>query len=122
MDCTQKIYLNEMPAECSDFKPLPAEVKEELTGEGCYNHPSHYNREGRKECIDEIVDIFGWENAVIWATITAYRYDYRCGAKDAEALERKKQAWYVKWSLENVAPWMKRAEEAVIKYFKAVTK
>lgn len=61
------------------------------------NHPSHYNKEGRKECIDEMVDIFGLENTIIWAIITVYKYRYRIGAKDPVSQEMRKIIWYEEW-------------------------
>lgn len=41
------------------------------------NHPSHYNLLDRKECIDEMIDIYGLKDAAKWCEITAYKYKYR---------------------------------------------
>ena len=30
------------------------------------NHPSHYNLPDRKECIDEMIDIYGLTNLRMW--------------------------------------------------------
>ena len=35
------------------------------------NHPSHYNLPGRKECIDEMIDIYGLKDVAKWCEITA---------------------------------------------------
>lgn len=43
------------------------------------NHPSHYNLPNRKECIDEMIDIYGLKNVAKWCEITAYKYKYRAG-------------------------------------------
>lgn len=44
-------------------------------------HPDHYNHPGRKECWDEMQDIFGKEFTAIWCAMTAYKYAYRAGTK-----------------------------------------
>lgn len=41
------------------------------------NHPSHYNLPDRKECIDEMIDIYGLKDVAKWCEITAYRCKYR---------------------------------------------
>ena len=38
------------------------------------NHPSHYNLPNRKECIDEMIDIYGINDVAKWCEITAYKY------------------------------------------------
>ena len=43
------------------------------------NHPSHYNLPDRKECIDEMIDIYGLKDMAKWCEITAYKYKYRAG-------------------------------------------
>lgn len=57
-------------------------------------NPQHYQREGRKQCIEEIIEYFGIDGAVIFAICNAYKYRYRCGLKDAEEQEMKKVEWY----------------------------
>lgn len=60
------------------------------------DHPSHYNKPGRKECIEEMIDIWGLAKTALWCEMTAYRYDYRKGDKPDNPLEQdeKKAAWY----------------------------
>ena len=41
------------------------------------NHPSHYNLPGRKESIDEMIDIYGLKDVAKWCEITAYECKYR---------------------------------------------
>lgn len=36
------------------------------------NHPSHYNLPNRKECIDEMIDIYGLKDVAKWCEITAH--------------------------------------------------
>lgn len=58
------------------------------------NHPSHYCRPGRKECIDEMIDLYGIEATEQWCRMTAYKYHYRMGLKDDVAQEVGKAEWY----------------------------
>lgn len=62
------------------------------------NHPRHYNIEGRKECIEEMIDKWGVGLVGLWCDITAYKYEYRAGQKDNNSIEQdnKKREWYLK--------------------------
>lgn len=78
------------------------------------NHPSHYNREGRKECIDEMVEKYGVADTILWCIMTADKYLYRAGTKDgnSEDQDLKKAMWYVRWAREHfedavVSTWLK---------------
>lgn len=59
------------------------------------NHPSHYNLPNRKECIDEMIDIYGLKDVAKWCEITAYKYKYRAGHKDSLTQDMQKAAWYI---------------------------
>lgn len=59
------------------------------------NHPSHYNLPDRKECIDEMIDIYGLKDAAKWCEITAYKYEYRAGHKGSVAEDMSKAEWYM---------------------------
>ena len=61
------------------------------------NHPAHYNAPGRKECIEEMVDMWGAEQTAIWCEMTAYKYQYRAGTKDGNSEEQDlaKRQWYL---------------------------
>lgn len=61
------------------------------------NHPAHYNAPGRKECIEEMVDIWGAEQTAMWCEMTAYKYEYRAGTKDGNSKEQDlaKRQWYL---------------------------
>ena len=63
------------------------------------NHPSHYNQEGRKECIVEMEELFGKFETAKWALITAYKYLYRAGAKEGNSFEQDmdKVEWYIRY-------------------------
>lgn len=58
------------------------------------NHPSHYNLPNRKECIDEMIDIYGIKDVAKWCEITAYKYKYRAGHKDSFTQDMQKATWY----------------------------
>lgn len=61
------------------------------------NHPAHYNVPGRKECIDEMVDIRGHEQTAVWCEMTAYKYEYRAGVKEGNSADQDmaKRRWYL---------------------------
>lgn len=59
------------------------------------NHPSHYNLPNRKECIDEMIDIYGLRDVAKWCEITAYKYKYRAGHKGSVVEDMSKAAWYI---------------------------
>ena len=58
------------------------------------NHPSHYNLPDRKECIDEMIDIYGLKDVAKWCEITAYKYKYRAGHKGPAVEDMHKAIWY----------------------------
>ena len=59
------------------------------------NHPSHYNLPNRKECIDEMIDIYGLKDVAKWCEITAYKYKYRAGHKGSAVEDMSKATWYM---------------------------
>lgn len=60
-------------------------------------HPKHYNTEGRKECWDEMLEIYGPEGVVFFDCMSAYKYDYRAGEKEnnPEEQDRAKIGNYI---------------------------
>ena len=60
------------------------------------NHPSHYNIEGRKECIEELSENYGETIARIFCLTNAYKYLYRAGYKEGNTKEQDiaKAKWY----------------------------
>lgn len=60
-------------------------------------HPSHYNREGKKECIVLMEEIFGKYWTGVFCVINAFKYRYRAGDKPDESTERdlEKAKWYL---------------------------
>lgn len=59
------------------------------------NHPEHYNRPGRKECIEEMLDIYGPEKVIAFCELNAYKYRYRAGFKGSKEEDLKKANWYL---------------------------
>lgn len=60
------------------------------------DHPTHYSKPGRKECIEEMRERFG-DVAVYWfCKLNAYKYEYRSGSKDGNSEEQDKAKidWY----------------------------
>lgn len=58
------------------------------------NHPAHYAKEGRKECIVEMVEKYG-EVPVYWfCMLNAYKYEYRAGLKGDAETDLQKAEWY----------------------------
>lgn len=58
-------------------------------------HPSHYNREGAIECIEEMILAFGKEKVADFCLCNAWKYRYR--AADKNGIEDlKKSDWYMK--------------------------
>ena len=62
-------------------------------------HPSHYSQEGRLECLEEMLLMFGKENVITWCRMTAYKYYYRAGNKEHESAEkdRAKAMFYLNY-------------------------
>lgn len=57
------------------------------------NHPSHYNI-GKYECFDVMRDVFGDEEVKHFCLINAFKYIYRCNAKNGLE-DVKKAIWYL---------------------------
>lgn len=51
-------------------------------------HPSHYNKEGRRECWDEMIELFGVDAVIKFDILSAYKYFYRAGLKDGNPAEQ----------------------------------
>ena len=64
------------------------------------NHPKHYQKQGRKECIDEMEFRFGCYATCIFAILSAYKYLYRAGEKDGNSKQQdiEKAKWYIDYA------------------------
>ena len=60
------------------------------------NHPIHYQKAGRKECIVEMEEKYGIPATVGFCLMNAYKYLYRAGDKADNSYEqdRRKAEWY----------------------------
>lgn len=70
-------------------------ISEEKQSKETINHPSHYNREGSMECIEEMELIFGRQAVRTFCILNAWKYRYRANAKNGEE-DMKKADWYIK--------------------------
>ena len=64
------------------------------------NHPEHYNQPGKKECIDEMVELFGLKATLNFCWLNCYKYLYRAGQKEGNSAEQdiEKANWYLEWA------------------------
>lgn len=58
------------------------------------NHPSHYNLEGKKECIEQMREDYGETITAIFCLTNAYKYLYRAGHKGSKEEDIAKAEWY----------------------------
>ena len=74
--------------------PMPKGTDEKV------NHPKHYNQTGKKECIDEMVELFGLQATLDFCWLNCYKYLYRAGEKEGNSREQdiKKAEWYFNWA------------------------
>ena len=63
------------------------------------NHPDHY-RVHAKECIDEMIIIFGKEAVLNHCKCNAWKYRYRAGNKFDKEEDERKADWYIQKALE----------------------
>lgn len=56
-------------------------------------HPAHYNKPGRKECIEEMLDVFGVEATRYFCLLNCYKYRYRYDMKNGSE-DLSKAHWY----------------------------
>ena len=66
------------------------------------HHPSHYNKEGKKECWDIMTDLFGREITFGFCIGSAYKYAYRAGYKEGNPREQ---------DVAKIKEYIKKAEE-----------
>lgn len=63
------------------------------------DHPKHYNKPGRKECIEEMIEKYGVLDVIIFCKLNAFKYQYRFDEKNGvEDLE--KGIWYLNKAVE----------------------
>lgn len=64
------------------------------------NHPVHYSKPGRKECIVEMRESYGSYITAIFCLTNAYKYLYRAGEKanNPEKQDLDKAKWYFNYA------------------------
>ena len=61
------------------------------------NQPAHY--QGDVECIDVMVQVFGWEMVRDFAIVNAFKYQFRCMSKhESPDEDLKKAAWWLRFA------------------------
>lgn len=55
--------------------------------------PSHYNIKGRKECIEEMLDLFGFEYVKAFCLLNVQKYLYRHEQKNGQEDINKAKAY-----------------------------
>lgn len=92
-------YLSKDGTEKNLPDPAPASnphpVSSSAAGGDAVNHPSHYNREGSMECIEEMVLLFGVEETKSFCKLNAWKYRYRAADKNGTE-DLKKSDWYLR--------------------------
>ena len=63
-------------------------------------HPQHYQKAGRKECIEEMLELYGEHITAIFCLTNAYKYIYRAGEKEgnSEQQDMQKAKWYFEYA------------------------
>lgn len=64
-------------------------------------HPKHYNKADRRECWDEMMELFGPSAVVMFDVLSAYKYYYRAGSKENNPEEQ---------DLEKIKVYMEHAQ------------
>ena len=63
------------------------------------DHPSHYNREGAMETIDEMEVLFGLKATFDFCRLNAWKYRARANAKNGQE-DMEKSDWYIRKAAE----------------------
>ena len=81
------------------------------------DHPSHYNVEGKKECIVQMEEDFGPYITAVFCLTNAYKYLYRAGNKDgeSEADDIAKAEWYFEYACNLKIPEINHNQENYMK-------
>ena len=88
-----------VPVYSSKDRPSDSEDSSEDHPSDSVHHPSHYNRDGAVECIDEMVAVFGVEAVMNFCLCNVWKYRYRASDKNGEE-DLNKSDWYMKKYIE----------------------
>lgn len=81
----------------SDYKEKPF-LWERIDAAEAVDHPSHYNQ-GKYECIDVMIDVFGVEDVKAFCKLNAFKYNWRSKQKNGVE-DIKKAKWYLEKYIE----------------------
>ena len=62
------------------------------------NHPFYYQQEGRKECIEEILDALGTDGTIHFCIGNVMKYLYRMNEKGSALKNVLKAEWYCNYA------------------------
>ena len=100
---------NDWDLQLFDYKPIPKvetsndpfdafvkdanKQREQEQAKDNVNHPSHYN-DGKYECIDVMMDVFGAEAVATFCKLNAFKYVWRSDKKNGKE-DLAKARWYL---------------------------
>ena len=90
--CSKCVAVWQNGYEPSNWEAAEEEVAK-VAGDKRVDHPAHYNQ-GKYECIDEMVALFGKEAVKAFCKCNAYKYRFRAIRKNGEE-DIKKAEWYI---------------------------
>lgn len=79
--------------EIEMMETIISKFKEKESVKETVNHPQHYNITGRKECIEEMIDIYGIDAVITFCRLNSYKYRYRHELKNGVE-DLQKAEWY----------------------------
>lgn len=97
----KRCALGTVSGACWDFKAdvdrnyalvFGGEEAAPVTDTDAVNHPAHY--QGKYECIDEMIALFGVEAVKAFCKCNVYKYRYRAKAKNGDE-DIAKAEWYM---------------------------
>ena len=64
------------------------------------NHPNYYKNKNSRECIEEMIILFGKKAVINFCKLNAYKYKYRAGNKNGNSEEKDlaKANWYLDYA------------------------
>lgn len=64
------------------------------------DHPKYYQNKNGRECIEEMIILFGEQSVIDFCKLNAYKYRFRAGNKDGNSKEQDlaKANWYLDYA------------------------
>lgn len=92
VNCPVYPYLEENENCFSEGANIERNFNILFPGNDCVNHPSHY--QGKHECIDEMIALFGVEAVKAFCRCNVYKYRFRAANKNGQE-DLDKADWYM---------------------------